>query len=295
MVRAARSHPVSPEDLYQDIMPMHEEEFEEIECGIDHGESVPQEAAEPLVLRDPGTPTEREVAEHNVTHLPHRSWCAACVGGRGRDRQHRRQAQEDKKIPQVVFDYGFLGTEGEKETVAVQIAKDTRTKMHFAHVVPKKGLVSNHGAQELLKDIERLGYQEVCLKFDGEPALKAVQEDVQKRREKPTLVENSPVGDSQANGVAERAVQAVAQQLRVLRAGLEQRIEAKVPGSHPIVTWIVEHAADLLNRYQIGEDGKTPYQRLRGKVAKTAVVEFGEKVRYKINMKNHVLMYMIVT
>ena len=41
-------------------------------------------------------------------------------------------------MPEIVFDFNFLGSEGE-ETIAVQVARDRRTRMIFAHVVPEKG------------------------------------------------------------------------------------------------------------------------------------------------------------
>ena len=44
--------------------------YDEIECE----EPVSAEARPPEVLRDPGAPTQREVEEHNITHLPFRSW-----------------------------------------------------------------------------------------------------------------------------------------------------------------------------------------------------------------------------
>ena len=50
----------------------------------------------------------------------------------------------------------------------------------FAHVVPKKGFTHEHGAEEMIKDIKQLGYSEIILKCDGEPALKSVQEEVKR-------------------------------------------------------------------------------------------------------------------
>ena len=47
------------------------------------------EAIKPSVVRDPGAPNEREIEEHSITHLPHRSWCPICVESRSRDRPHR--------------------------------------------------------------------------------------------------------------------------------------------------------------------------------------------------------------
>jgi hypothetical protein len=264
-------------------------------CEVDDGkvlreiqleiEPEAEEAREPRVPRDPGAPTATEVEQHNVTHLPFRAWCPACVMGKARDKMHRKQEDgAEKGIPEIVFDYGFLGAEGE-ETIAIQVARDRRTRMIFAHVVPKKGCTHEHGAQEMIKDIGKLGYQEVILKCDGEPALKSVQNEVKRIRADTTIVENSPVGDSRANGAAERAVQAIGEQVRVLRCGLEQRLGVKLSGKHPVMAWLVEHGADLLSRYVVGEDGRTGYERLKGKKCTTEAVEFGEKVHYKLNMK----------
>lgn len=51
--------------------------------------------------------------------------------------------------------------------------------------------------------------QEMILKSDREAALRSVQEEVKSRREARTNVDNSGVGDSQADGAAETAVQAL--------------------------------------------------------------------------------------
>ena len=161
-------------------------------------------------MRDPGAPTQAEIEAHNITHLPYRAWCPACVAGKSRDRLHRKaESDENKGVPQDVFDYCFLGGAGDEETVAIQVAKDRKTRMIFAHMIPRKGLVSLHGAEKMIKDIAKLGYREVVLKSDNEPALRSVQEEVKRRREDPTILENSPVGDSKSNGAAEHAVQAV--------------------------------------------------------------------------------------
>ena len=40
--------------------------------------------------------TERE--EHELTHTPYRSWCDYCVRSRGRNTQHRKTDNEEKKM-----------------------------------------------------------------------------------------------------------------------------------------------------------------------------------------------------
>ena len=56
-------------------------------------------------------------------------------------------------------------------------------------------MVQDHGVTQLLADLKLLGYSEVILKCDGEPALKAVQEEVKRRFEGTAISENSPVGE----------------------------------------------------------------------------------------------------
>ena len=95
--------------------------------------------------------------------------------GKAREEHHPKiEFQVDKEVPEIVFDYCFMGSEGE-DTVAIQVTRDRRTRMIFAHVIPKKGFSHEHGATELIKDIAKLGYNEIILKCDGEPALKTIQ------------------------------------------------------------------------------------------------------------------------
>ena len=52
-----------------------------------------------------------------------------------------------------------------------------------------------------------------------------------------------------------------------------------------MICWLIEHSADLLNKYQKGDDGRTAYHRLCGKSWNYEMVAFGEKVHYLINRK----------
>ena len=48
-----------------------------------------------------------------------------------------------------------------------------------------------------------------------------------------------------------------------------------------MIPWIVEYAATIINKGQVGADGKTAYERLNGKPAHLSGPEFGEKVLWK--------------
>ena len=178
------SKPVRPCEL--EVGGFEDEDFVEIECG----EKESDEAKTPEVLRDPGAPTPKEVDQHNATHLPFRSWCPHCLSGKAQDQHHKkREEQDEKQIPEIVLDYVFLASADDEETIPIQVARDRRTQMLFAHVVPRKGMVSQHGADAMEKDIEKLGYKEIILKSDGEPAIKAVQDEVKRRRTDNAILE----------------------------------------------------------------------------------------------------------
>ena len=55
----------------------------------------------------------------------------------------------------------------------------------------------------------------------------------------------------------------------------------EIPIEHPIVCYIVEYAAVLLNRFEVGADGKTNYERCKGKRATTLGIEFGEAIMWR--------------
>ena len=59
---------------------------------------------------------------------------------------------------------------------------------------------------------------------------------------------------------------------------MQKRLEVKVPATHTIATWLVEHAADLLNKFAVGPDGRTAFERLKGKKYRGEVVD--SVVRY---------------
>ena len=72
----------------------------------------------------------------------------------------------------------------------------------------------------------------------------------------------SPKGRSASNGVAEKAVHEVEALFRTVLLALESRIGAKLDLTLPICFWMIEYAAELINRVKVRErDGLTAYHR----------------------------------
>merc|ERR1712074_511408 len=113
--------------------------------------------------------------------------------------------------------------------------------------------------------IAPLGHPELVLKSDGEPAIIALKDAAKRERGERIVLETPLVYESQANGAIENAIQQVQGQFRVIKDALESRIGERISGDKHIVPWMISHAAAFINRYQIGQDCKTNYQRWKGK------------------------------
>ena len=85
-------------------------EVETAECTTE-GQSA--EAQKPKFPISPPVPSKREREEHEILHMPYRSWCDCCVRGRGVDSPHQagRVSEEliDKDKPHISMDYEFPG------------------------------------------------------------------------------------------------------------------------------------------------------------------------------------------
>ena len=241
-------------------------------------ETFEEEGRDAKIAKDPGAPTSEEVARHNISHWPYRSWCAHCVRGRGRSRQHRVQQEQGRTIPVMAADYCFIGADtGSESPVLVMV--DTYTGMVFAHVVKRKG-ADPDVIEMVISDLEVLGHRQIVFKSDQENPVKAVQRELAARRPEMKL-ENSPKYHSQANGAVENAIQRVIGLTRVLKDALEANIGEGIEPNMAIMSYMVTHAATLINRFSVDVDGRTPFEKARGTAARRELAEFGEKVLYQ--------------
>ena len=111
----------------------------------------------------------------------------------------------------------------------------------------------HHGSRSVRRI--SLGSQTVDLKCDSEPAIFAAGRKIPRlrREDRITILEHPEEGRSRAT---------------------------EIGPSHPLLPWNIEHAAQLKNRYMVGADGRTPKERLRGRVVQRLVRELGKKVLF---------------
>ena len=244
------------------------------------------EAAKPRIIKDPGEPSAAEREEHDVMgHVPYRSWCAHCVRGGAVDQAHRTREAKSSDVPIVGMDYAFMNSKDDDDSKAtpILVIKCSESGAICSHLVPQKGTAHEWIVDRVIAVLENLGYgkRKVIIKCDQEPAIVDLQKKIIKKREN-VIPENSPVGDSQSNGLVERAIQSVKKQVRIIKDALDHRLGSKLAPNSTVLLWLIEYARTVVSRYGVGKDGKTAYQRIRGNRAQRPMAEFGEQVLFKL-------------
>ncbi len=68
--------------------------------------------------------------------------------------------------------------------------------------------------------------------------------------------------------------------IRTIKTELEFNLKRKLGSQEAILAWLIEHAGVLISRHKVGDDGKTAYERIKGKRPSNQILQFGEKVRF---------------
>ena len=109
-----------------------------------------------------------------------------------------------------------------------------------------------------------------------------MQDVIKQRGEDRTVPEWSSIGESQANGKAERGVQTIEGLVRTRKLDLEAKLGEKIPMEAAIITWLIEHCADIYNKFHVHIDGKTSWERLKKKKHRGEFAEIGQRVMHKV-------------
>ena len=119
----------------------------------------------------------------------------------------------------------------------------------------------------IVEALDDWGYrgEELILRSDQEGAIEVVKRKVAEYRVGRTMPEESPVGESSANGRVEEAGKRVRDQARVLKDQVEYRSRGKMDMEGDVMQWLVRWAAMVQTRFKEGKDGRTPWERMRGR------------------------------
>ena len=236
----------------------------------------------PRKIADPRMPSQDEVDQHNLTHLPYRSWCVHCVRGRGEATPHRRAERDEGAVPEVHMDYCFLG-KADEEAQPILVVRERDTRMMLSFLVREKGAADTYTVNRVLAFLKEIGHvgNKLIVKCDQESSIKALAEKIATERPGLTMQEHSPVRSSGSNGVIERGIKEAEYQIRSMKSALDDRLGTNLGVSSNVLPWMIEYGAVLVNRYLVGHDGKTAYERMKGKESKMLGFEFGERVNFR--------------
>ena len=196
-------------------------------------------------LRASSAPTAEEVEEHEANgHCNYRSWCRACVAGRGRSDAHVSENSDENALPMVAIDYAYLGdsaNDSEDKASPILVLRSGRDRWTYSEVFPAKGVQNTWRAKRLAVELAMVPWTRFTLKSDQEPAILALKTEALKCLKvlaaKEVVLEESPVGDSQSNGLAEMAVREVKGVVRSLRWALEELHGMKISSASAVLPW----------------------------------------------------------
>lgn len=127
-------------------------------------------------LLDPKMPSQKEVDEHRLTHLPYRKWCHYCVQGKGRVAPHFKQETRTDGLTENIFVYCFMATEG-NPLATILVAQEKATEMSMPTVLPMKGGSIEFPARRVLAFLKEIGLEgaDVVLKSDQGNAIRSLK------------------------------------------------------------------------------------------------------------------------
>ncbi|CAK0861788.1 unnamed protein product, partial [Prorocentrum cordatum] len=240
--------------------------------------------------RGPMEPTQAELEQREAAgHAPFRDWCYFCMAGRGRADGHPAGAPgRAHAIPTFAVDYGYLAKReevGPGQSAPAILAASTQPVLASAlhDVLQPKGTQHECNVARAFSQVEATGHPKIIYKSDGEGALVALKREatIRLRNAKIEVVPGqAPAYDSVSNGLAEVAVREVKGVARSPRVALSLLHGADIPNDHPVLTWLVAHAAGYINRGRIGADGRTPHERHKGMAFRKVLPPFCEKTAF---------------
>jgi len=129
-----------------------------------------------------------------------------------------------------------------------------------------------------------MGYQQVEIRCDNEPAVMSAQKgvlDIRSKEGNKTIASTSKTRDSKSMGLVESNIRRWRAELISLKGMLEAKHARVLTPNALMWSWLARHAAWLISRYQVRSDGTTPFFALHGHSYTGEIVLFGETVHFK--------------
>ena len=90
----------------------------------------------------------------------------------------------------------------------------------------------------------------------------------------------SPVRTSKSNGRMEGAVGIWQGQVRTIKHYTESRLKKRIEIDSVLFSWLVPFCAEIMNKYKVGEDRRTAYEKIARHKCRHQVIGFAESVEF---------------
>ena len=244
-----------------------------------------EEIRQPKIGRRPMAPTKAEIEEHYPLHLSYRSWCEHCRAGKARQDQHRVEPHDREKLG-ITFnaDYAFLTPEEKEEDMQPSLVMfDDDKESFWAIGVETKG--PSEAVVKYVKGIlDQSGYegQKISFKTDQEVSILALKKAIAALRVGETVPIESPVRASKCNGKMENAIGRWQAQLRTTKHFAESKLGKRIEVGGVLFSWLIPYVTEILNKFKVGTDGRTPYERITGHKCRHIAIGFAEQVDFML-------------
>ena len=169
--------------------------------------------------------------------------------------------QQQSKQPVIQIDFAYLKTSTDEQNLAVLTAVDVQSQLCRALAVPDKAIQQDYMINSLRSFILECGRTNGIIQCDNEPTLNTVATGAAAKIGHIT-VRQTPTYSSNSQGSVERFHRTLFGQVKSLREQVKASYNNHMIGNnHPLMPWMIRHAAWLINRYLIHSDGLTSYQR----------------------------------
>ena len=230
-------------------------------------------------------PTNLEVEEHLPLRVNYRSWCEDCRTSRGRQAPHIIEPHgRDTSGITLSADYAFATPEDKEEDMKPSRVMYGDDKDAFWAI----GVESKGPSEPIVKYVKGVlgmsGYEgeTITCKTDQEPSIIALERAVAAIRNGETVPIESPVRASKSNGNMENAVGRWQGQLRTINHYVEKRLGRRIEVDGILFGWLIPYVIEILNKFRVGPDGRTAYERITGHKGRHMAIGFAESVDFML-------------
>ena len=229
--------------------------------------------------------SKQEREEHERTHMFFRAWWPYCVTAGNRNRVHKNKKDDYEeavtKVPRIAMDYFFMLEED---------SKANKNGDRYAKATGQKAVGSNREMDQLVEDMSselnawRLlggGENALIMKSDGERLIIALGESLAKFHGDRITPESPANGESKSNGAVEETGKTIRRQTKVMKEQVQDKAKTALHPEDPVVQWMIRWSVMLTSRFSIGRDGRSAFERRRGRKCKISLVPMGEKVWHR--------------